>query len=92
MTAPAIEIQTVEDIDLTPVCEGKRHAAAPVPADWWVELHDCDEKFACTPCLDHIKSEWDRAFDCYGGGAKCRVCQRRFTELGEVFTREVRLR
>lgn len=69
MTAPAIEIQTVEDIDLTPVCGDERHGESRPRADWWVDIHGCTDIFQCAPChagdMAEIKSwEWVRCTHC----------------------------
>lgn len=94
MSTPAVDVVTVEEIvgDVTPMCQHKRHKTSPVPADWWVEFHGCGERFACTPCLDEAKQEWEKGFAYYIPTPRCRACKRHFAEMGEVFTREVRVR
>lgn len=91
MTAPAIDIETVENIDLTPVCEDDRHADGDrPPADFWIDQHGCSESFDCAACLAYHKAFIERLL-ADGRPMYCDGCHKRFMAFEQAVTKVVPL-
>lgn len=88
MTAPAISTTTVEDIDLTPVCERTEHGRPvhqePPPADYWCDLHGCVDLYWCSDCVTFMRGV-RKAF-------WCAHCHGRFASFEAGVPRVVPLR
>lgn len=93
MTAPAISVETVEDIDLTPVCgHADNHADENRPrADYWLDQHGCVEDFACSPCFVDAVRRF-AVILAHHGDVRCDTCGRLFTQFTDMCTRVVPLR
>lgn len=88
MTAPTISVETVEQLDLTPVCEGK-HGGTPPPADWRLDRHGCGGLFLCSACESTVREGWAAL----GGEALvCEHCGGSFTQFDQAYPRVVPLR
>jgi hypothetical protein len=76
VTAPAIDVDSIEHLDHTPACEGPRHKADPPPAGFWVDIHGCKKMFACVDCVAHDRAMFSRWGEY---GIPCRHCGWYFT-------------
>lgn len=91
MTAPAISVETVEDIDLTPVCESTLHEEDRPAADFWLDEHGCSESLLCAECLARVAAEFTRWVAAHGH-IDCDFCGVGFSIFGQLLTKVVPLR
>ena len=92
MSAPAISIETVEDIDLTPMCTGgNAHPGASAPAEVIVYQHGCVVHLWCLPCEAHERETFRRV-DFGSAFARCKHCKVPLHSFDEAYPRVVPLR
>lgn len=91
MSAPETDIESIAHLafDLTPECQGLRHAGgARPPAQLWVQVHACYGWTLCIPCQQAHADEV-AAILAAGRTIQCGECLAVFTSYRTLITRVI---